>query len=84
MKTFNIDNKDYTVKTCTAIAEADNFQEDCRQDAILVEFQEEYGLFQWLIFNVSIDDVETAEDLERILIEECVASLQEELDTVKF
>lgn len=61
MKTFEINDNEYTITTCTAIAECDEGNEDARQDALLVINVGDSGeRFEYVVFGW--DMPETAED----------------------
>ena len=60
-KTFTIDNTEYTVTTCTAIALGDVFE----QGALLVENTADSGeMFQKVVFGYEMP--ETAEDFDEM------------------
>lgn len=62
-KSFTINNTEYTIYTCTAIAGCD--ETNTRQDALLVENTAESGeIFQYVVFGWEMP--ETAEDFENM------------------
>ena len=82
MKTFEINNTEYTVESCTAICGSDLGDDSKRQDAILVTSENGGEKSEFVVFGWEMP--ETAEDLSDMCDDSSAwESDHEVLDTVK-
>ena len=65
-KTLTFEGSKYTIKEITAIAYCDDFNEECRQDALLVTTVADSGeKFEWVVFGYNMpDDEDDFENME--------------------
>ena len=56
MKTFKVNGKEYEIRACTAICDADHRDERKRQEALLVSYHNETETVEYIVFGYDMPE----------------------------